>query len=53
MKKARLWALFAAGAAAMLPPVLAVVDFHGFAAPWLFGVWSLLIVGTLWAGRST
>lgn len=44
MRKARLWALFAFGVAAFLPPVLAVVDFHSLALPWLFASWLFIIV---------
>lgn len=51
MRKARLWALVGLGAAAFLPPLISVVDFHQLAAPWLFAVWGFLILGTAWAVR--
>lgn len=44
MRKARLWALFAFGVVAFLPPALAIVDFHSLALPWLFGAWLLMIM---------
>lgn len=51
MRKARLWALFGLGGMAMLPPLLALVDFNQVTAVWLFAVWVTLIVGTAIAVR--
>ncbi len=51
MRKARLWALFGLGGMAMLPPLLALVDFHQVSALWLFSVWAVIIAGTALASR--
>lgn len=45
MLQARYLVLVGLGLAGMFPPVLRVVDAHGDAASWLFGLWALLILG--------